>query len=129
MCLVDPEKAFDRVLWKVVEWSMRKKGIPEVLVRSMMCLYEGANTIVNSHDSKLLEELEANLGDASWICAVSFLALGVDVTELARECVLSELLYVDDLVLTREAINGFRNKFMKWKVFESNVGKTKVMIS
>ena len=32
MCLVDLEKAFDRVSRKVVEWAMRKKSIPEVMV-------------------------------------------------------------------------------------------------
>ena len=32
MCFVDIEKDFDRVPSKVLEWSMRKKGIPEVLV-------------------------------------------------------------------------------------------------
>ena len=26
---------------KLLEWTMRKKGIPEVLVRSVMSLYEG----------------------------------------------------------------------------------------
>jgi len=30
MCYVDLEKAFDRVLRKVVEWAMRKKGLPEI---------------------------------------------------------------------------------------------------
>ena len=39
---VDLEKAFDRVLRKVLEWAMRKKGVPEVLARSEMSLYEGA---------------------------------------------------------------------------------------
>ena len=41
LCFVDQEKAFDRVPTKVLEWVMRKKGIPRVLVRSVMRLYEG----------------------------------------------------------------------------------------
>ena len=28
MCFVDLEKAFDRVSSNVLEWAMRKKGIP-----------------------------------------------------------------------------------------------------
>ena len=41
MFFVALEKAFDRVPRIVFEWIMRKKGIPEVLVRSVMSLYEG----------------------------------------------------------------------------------------
>ena len=33
MCFMDLENAFDRVIRKVLEWALRKKGIPEVLVR------------------------------------------------------------------------------------------------
>ena len=62
-------------------------------------------------------------------------ALVVDVVaEFAREGELSELLYVDDLVLMSETIDGLRDKFLKWKeTFESkglkvNLGKTKVMV-
>ena len=33
MCFVDLERAFDRVPRKVLEKSMRKKGMPEVCVR------------------------------------------------------------------------------------------------
>ena len=40
---------------------MRKKGIPEVLVRSVMSLYEGAMTRV-SVDSELSEEFEVKVG-------------------------------------------------------------------
>ena len=46
MCFVDLEKSFDRVLRKVVEWAMRKEGIPEALVRAVLSLYEGAKTKV-----------------------------------------------------------------------------------
>ena len=46
----------------------------------------------------------------------NFFAVVVDVvTELARVCVLDELLYADDLVPMSEIIEGLRNKFMEWK--------------
>ena len=50
------------------------------------------------------------------------------------EAVISELLYADDLVLMREAIEGLGNKFRKWreavdnKGLEFHLGKTKVMV-
>ena len=50
--LYGPEKAFDRVSRKVLEWAMRKKGIPEALFRPMMSMYEGAKTRVRV-DSEL----------------------------------------------------------------------------
>ena len=34
------DKAFDRVLRKVLEWASRKKGVPKVLVRSVMSLHK-----------------------------------------------------------------------------------------
>ena len=46
MCFVDLEKAFDRVLRKVLEWAMKKRGIPEVMVKAVMSLYKGAKTRV-----------------------------------------------------------------------------------
>ena len=61
MCFVDLEKTFDRVPRKVLEWALRKKGIPEVLDRSVMSLYEGAKTWVRV-DSELSEELEVKVG-------------------------------------------------------------------
>ena len=33
MCFVDLEKAFDSVPTRVMEWAMRKKGLPEILVK------------------------------------------------------------------------------------------------
>ena len=31
---------------KVVEWALRKKGLPEVLVQAVLSLYEGLRTNV-----------------------------------------------------------------------------------
>ena len=45
MCFVDLEKAFDRVP-KVMKWALRKKSLPEVLVKAVMSLYEGSRTKV-----------------------------------------------------------------------------------
>ena len=41
MCFVDLEKEFDRVPRKVMKWAMRKRGLPEVLVRAVKILYKG----------------------------------------------------------------------------------------
>ena len=46
MYFVDIEKAFGRVPRKVMEGAMRKKGLPEVIVRAVMSLYHGAKTKV-----------------------------------------------------------------------------------
>ena len=46
MIFVDIEKAFDRVPRKVMEWAMRKKGLPEVIAGAIMSLYYGAKTKV-----------------------------------------------------------------------------------
>ena len=46
MCFVDLEKAFDRVPRKVMKSALRKKILPEVLVKAVMSLYEGSRTKV-----------------------------------------------------------------------------------
>ena len=134
MCLEDLEKVFDRVPKKVLEWALRKKGIPEVLVRSVMSLYEGAKTKVRV-DAELSEELEVKVGMQQGSVLSHFIAVVVDVvTEFAREGALSELLHADDLVLMSETIEGLWDKLLRWKeALESKglkvkLGKTKVMV-
>ena len=68
MCFVDLEKAFDRVPWKVLQWAMGKKGIPDVLVISVMSLCKGVKTRVRV-DSEFSELFEIK---APQICAVTF---------------------------------------------------------
>ena len=46
---------------------MRKKGIPEVLVRSVMSLFEGAETRVRV-DSELSDEFELKWGCTKDLC-------------------------------------------------------------
>ena len=80
-------KTFDRVPRKVLQWVMRKKGIPEVSVRSLMCLYEGVKTRV-SVASELSEEFEVKvwMHQGSVLSPLLF-AMVVDVvTEFTRGC-------------------------------------------
>ena len=57
VCFVDLDKGFDKVARKLLEWAMRKKGIPEVLVGSVMSLYveAKAGVRVNFELSELFE--------------------------------------------------------------------------
>ena len=63
-------------------------------------------------DYELSEESEVRVGmDQGSILSLLLLAAVIDiVTQLAREDVLSELLYVDDLLFIIEAIVALRNK-------------------
>ena len=87
--------------------------VPEVLVRSVMSLCEGAKTKARV-DCELSEEIEVKVGmHQGSVLSPLFLAVVVDVvTEFARYGALSELLYADDLVLSSETIDGLMNKFL-----------------
>ena len=61
MSLVDLKKVFDRVPKRVMEWAMRKKGSPEILVKAAMSLYKGAETKVRV-GSRLSEEFSVKVG-------------------------------------------------------------------
>ena len=125
------EKAFDRVPRKVVEWAKRKRGVPEV-----MSLYEGAKTRVRVRQ-ELSEEFEVKVGvhQGSVLSPLVFVIVVDVVSESVRSGSMSDMLYVDDLVLMSETMEGLREKFWKWKeAFESkglkvNLGKTKVLVS
>ena len=109
MCFVDLEKAFAPVLRRVLEWAMRKRGIPEAMVRAVMSLYEGANTRVRV-GLELSEEFEVKVG-VHQVSALSPLlfAIVVDViTESVRNGLMSEMLYTDDLVFTSKTMEGLR---------------------
>ena len=137
MCFVGIEKAFDRVPRKVLEWALRKKGIPQDLVRSVMSLYEGAKTWVRV-DSELTEQFKVKLGMHQGSVQSPFLlAVVIDAfTNFARKGALSELLCTGDLVLLSETIEGLLSPTIVLKLKEAlqgrglnvNLGKTKVMV-
>ena len=116
MCYVDLEKAFDRVPSKVLECAMRKRGIPEVMVTTVMILYEGAKAKVRV-GLELSKAFVVKVGvhRGSVLSPLAF-AIVVDVvTENVRNGFMSDMLYADDLVLTSETMEGLKEKFWKRK--------------
>ena len=70
ICFGDIEKAFNRVPRKLMEWAMRKEGLPEVIVSAVMSLYHEAKTKVRV-GSELSEEFLVQVGCISKICVVT----------------------------------------------------------
>ena len=112
MCFVDLQKAFDRVLKRVLEWAVGKRGIPEAMVRAVMSLYEGAKTRVRVA-VELSEEFGVHQG--ATLSPLLFAIVVNMITESVRNGLMSEILYADDLVLTSETMEGLREKFWKLK--------------
>ena len=136
LCFVDLEKAFDRVPRKVMEWALRKRGLPEQLVRAVMSLYEGAKTRVRV-GSELSDEFSVGVGvhQGSVLSPLLFAIVMDVIMEGAKEGLLMEILYADDLVLMSECMDELRCKFKRWKEalerkgMRVNIAKTKVMVS
>ena len=61
MCFVDLQKAFDRVSRRIMQWALRKKGLPEILVKAVMNLYESSKTTVKV-GSEFSEEFYVAVG-------------------------------------------------------------------
>ena len=98
MCFVDLVKAFDCVPRSVIEWALRKRLVPEVLVRAVMKLYDNAKTRVRV-GSGLSEEFMVGVGvhQGSALSPLLF-AIVVDVlSEEVRRGELMQLLYADAL--------------------------------
>ena len=136
MCFVDLEKAFDGVPRKVMEWALRKKSLPEVLVKAVMSLYDGLRTKVRV-GSGLSEEFGVRVGvhQGSVISPLIFAIVVDAVTEQARKGILNEILYADDLVLMSENLEDLRKRFQRWrgalesKGMKVNIRKTKMQVS
>jgi len=133
---VDLEKAFDRVPREVTRWAVRKAGVEEWLVKAVMAMYEGAQTVVRTTegDSKALN-VKVGLHQGSVLSPLLFVIVMKMISRELRAGLPLELLYADDLILMAESEESLHVKTVKWKSgFEAkglkmNTGKTKVMFS
>ena len=90
---VDLEKAFDRVPREVLRWALRKLGVDEWLIRTVMALYTEACTVVRT-DAGLSESFEVKVGlhQGSVLSPLLLAAVMDVVSSEARSGLPSELL-------------------------------------
>ena len=118
---VDLEKAFDRVPSEVVRWALRKLGVDEWLIRTVMALYTKACTVFGLHQGSVLSPL-------------LFVSVMDVVSSEARSGLPSELLYADDLGIMAPTMEQLGRRVADWRAsllgkgLKVNAGKSKVMV-
>ena len=155
---MDLEKALDRVPREVVRWALRKLGVDEWLIRTVVALYTEACTVVRT-DAGLSESFEVKVGlhqgsvvspllfadvmdvvvkvglhQGSVVSPLLFAAVMDVVSSEARSGLPSELLYADDLVIMAPTMEQLGRRVADWRAslldkgLKVNAGKTKVMV-
>ena len=133
---VDLEKAFDRVPREVVKWALRKEGVEEWLIKTVMYTYVDARTAVRVGNG-LSEDFEVKVGvhQGAVLSPLLFIIVMQAITKHVATGLPWELLYADDLVVVAENEDELRMKMtnwkeaIEWKGLKVNIGKTKVMCS
>ena len=95
-----------------MQWTLRKKELPEIFVKAVMSLYEGSKTKVKVR-SEFSEEFYVAVS-VHQISVLSFLLFAIVVnvvTENAREGFMKEILYADDLIVMSEMMEGLKEEF------------------
>ena len=119
-----------------MQWAIRTKGLSEVMVQSVMSLYDGAKTRMRM-GSAYSKEFEVKVGvHEGPVLSPLLFPIAVDViTENARRAVVNKLMFADDLVLMSKTMEDLKERFWNWKdALESkglnvNTRKTKLMVS
>ena len=97
---VDLEKAFDRVPREVISWAMRKLGVEEWLVSSVMSMYIGAKTVVRTvYGNSKGFEVKVGMHQRSGLSPLLFVIVMEAISREFRVALPWELLYADDLAV------------------------------
>lgn len=133
---VDLEKAYDRVPRELVYWCLRKRGMPEKLVRIVKAMYEGAVTTVNTVFGETEQfEVKTGLHQGSALSPFLFVLVLDVLSENIRRQDKWEMLFADDLVITAETEEELQRRVLEWQErlenggLKVNAGKTEVMVS
>ena len=116
MAFVDLEKAFDKVIRKVVWWALRYLGVDEWIVSVIRAMYEDATTKVwlNGREGNA-SSVKVGVHQGSVLSPLLFIIVFEALSREFREGMPMELLYADDLILMVELKELLMEKLRKWK--------------
>ena len=135
MAIVDLEKAFDLVPWKVIWWALRMLGVEEWIVRLVQGKYANARSGVRVGEGFSKEfEVKVGVHQGSVLSPLLFIIVLQALSREFRAGVPWEDLYADDLVIIADSLEECVRRLLIWKEamekkgLRVNAGKTKVMI-
>ena len=133
---VDLEKAFDRVPRRIVQWALRRQGVPEGLVRLVMATYSRSLTAVATPMGPTRDvNITVGVHQGSVLSPLLFITVMEEATKVGRIGSPWELLYADDLVITASDETELSEMFKRWADclamcgLKINTDKTQYMIS
>ena len=133
---LDLEKAYDRIPREVVFWCLRKRRIPEKLVRLVEMMYRRTRTkVLTAVGETETFEVSVGLHQGSALSPFLFVIVMDVLSEGIRNDELWELLYADDLVITADSEEELQRRVEDWQEslerggLKVNVDKTEVMVN
>ena len=133
---VDLEKAYDRIPRELVYWCLRKRGVPEAMVRLVQTTYKDVKTRVRTAVGTTESfGIEVGLHQGSALSPFLFVLVLDTISSSFRRSVPWEVLFADDLVVAAETEEQLQEIWLKWQKglarhgLKVNTGKTEVMSS
>ena len=108
---MDLEQAFNRVPQKVLWWALQVVGVLEWLVKVVKAIYVSARSRTHANSS-FSEETEVKVGvyQGSVVNPLLFIIVLEALSRKFRVGCPWEMLYVDDLVISAEMLEGLITK-------------------
>ena len=133
---IDLEKAYDRIPREVVFWCLRKRRVPEKLVKLVEMMYRRTSTkVLTAVGETETFEVSVGLHQGSALSPFLFVLVMDVLSEEIRNEELWELLYADDLIITAENEEDLQRRIVEWQEalerggLKVNVNKTEVMVN
>ena len=117
-------------------WCLRRRGVPEKLVRLVEATYRGASTVLRTTNGRTDEfHIKVGLHQGSGLSPFLFIVVLDVISEEFRCGLPNEMLFADDLAVVTDTEEEMQRSWLGWQIgmeskgLKVNIGKTEVMIS